>query len=58
MTSPGNRGGELAWVSLPKQMDCGSGMTCWRRLGDWQAARVFERLHRALLDRVGHGSDF
>jgi transposase len=28
-------------------MGCGSGMTCWRRLRDWQAAGVFERLHRA-----------
>src|ERR671912_1652872 len=38
-------------ASLPKQMGCGSGMTCWRRLRDWQAARVFERLHRVLLRR-------
>jgi transposase len=28
-------------------------MTCWRRLRDWQAAKVFERLHRVLLDRLG-----
>src|SRR5215213_5580114 len=43
----------IPWASLPKQMGCGSGMTCWRRLRDWQAAGVFERLHRALLDRLG-----
>jgi transposase len=23
---------------LPQEMGCGSGMTCWRRLRDWQAA--------------------
>ncbi|KLD78610.1 transposase, partial [Xanthomonas hyacinthi DSM 19077] len=27
----------------------GSGMTCWRRLRDWQAAGVWHRLHHALL---------
>ncbi len=41
----------IPWAMLPKEMGCGSGMTCWRRLRDWQAAGVFERLHRALLDR-------
>ena len=34
-------------------MGCGSGMTCWRRLRDWQAAGVWEALHRALLDTLG-----
>src|SRR5215203_2953308 len=46
----------IPWASLPKQMGCGSGMTCWRRLRDWQAAGVFERLHRALLDRLGRAN--
>ena len=45
----------IPWASLPQQMGCGSGMTCWRRLRDWQAAGVFERLRRALLDRLGRG---
>ena len=43
----------IPWAMLPKEVGCGSGMTCWRRLRDWQAAGVFERLHRALLDRPG-----
>ena len=34
-------------------MGCGSGMTCWRRLRDWQRAGVWERLHRVLLHRLG-----
>ena len=38
---------------LPQELGCGSGMTCWRRLRDWQAAGVWDRLHRALLDRLG-----
>src|SRR4051812_7163062 len=38
---------------LPQEMACGSGMTCWRRLRDWPAAGVWNRLHRVLLDRLG-----
>ena len=26
------------WRMLPKELGCGSGMTCWRRLRDWQHA--------------------
>jgi transposase len=43
----------LPWEMLPQEMGCGSGMTCWRRLRDWQAAGVWTRLHRVLLDRLG-----
>lgn len=43
----------LPWEYLPQESGCGSGMTCWRRLRDWQAAGVWERLHRELLDRLG-----
>ena len=46
----------IPWASLPKAMGCGCGMTCWRRLRDWQAAGVFERLPRALLDRLGRAN--
>jgi transposase len=34
---------------LPKEMGCGSGTTCWRRLVRWQRAGVWKRLHRVLL---------
>lgn len=30
----------------------GSGITCWRRLRDWQASGVWERLHLAMLTRL------
>ncbi len=43
----------IPWELLPQELGCGSGMTCWRRLRDWQAAGVWDRLHRALLDRLG-----
>ena len=42
----------LSWELLPAEMGCGSGMTCWRRLRDWQAAGVWARLHRVLLERL------
>ncbi len=43
----------IPWEMLPKEMGCGSGSTCWRRLRDWQEAGVWEELHRVLLDRLG-----
>ena len=42
----------IPWRMLPPELGCGSGMTCWRRLRDWQAAGVWHRLHRVLLDRL------
>jgi transposase len=43
----------IPWEMLPKEMGCGSGSTCWRRLREWQEAGVWEELHRVLLDRLG-----
>ena len=43
----------IPWEMLPRELGCGSGVTCWRRLRDWQADGVWDRLHRALLDRLG-----
>jgi transposase len=42
----------IPWEMLPLEMGCGSGMTCWRRLRDWQQAGVWERLHRTFLARL------
>jgi transposase len=42
----------LPWEYLPAEMGCGSGMTCWRRLRDWQQAGVWAALHRAVLERL------
>jgi transposase len=40
----------IPWEMLPKELGCGSGMTCWRRLRDWQAAGIWDLIHFALLD--------
>ena len=42
----------IPWEDLPAEMGCGSGMTCWRRLGEWQAAGVWDASHAALLARL------
>ena len=43
----------IPWEMLPQELGCGSGVTCWRRLRDWQEAGVWDRLHQMLLDRLG-----
>jgi transposase len=44
----------VPWRLLPaRELSCGSGVTCWRRLRDWQAAGVWEALHHRLLDWLG-----
>ena len=40
------------WEHLPQELGFGSGMTCWRRLRDWQSAGVWHRLHMALLTEL------
>ena len=39
----------IPWEELPQELGFGSGMTCWRRLRDWQALGVWDELHRVLL---------
>jgi transposase len=39
----------VPWQMLPREMGCGSGSTCWRRLVRWQRAGVWRRLHETLL---------
>ncbi len=40
----------IPWEMLPQELGCGSGMTCWRRLRDWQQAGVWQLIHFVLLD--------
>jgi transposase len=42
----------IPWEMLPQEFGCGSGMTCWRRLRDWQKAGVWQKLHEILLARL------
>jgi transposase len=44
----------IPWRLLPtRQLGCGSPVTCWRRLRDWQRAGVWQRLRHRLLDELG-----
>jgi transposase len=40
----------IPWQMLPQELGCGSGMTRWRRLREWQRAGVWDLMHFALLD--------
>jgi len=42
----------IPWNMVPKELGCGSGTTCWRRLVRWQRAGVWKRLHRVLLTEL------
>lgn len=39
----------IAWGHLPAQLGFGSGVTCWRRLEEWEQAGVWKKLHALLL---------
>jgi transposase len=39
----------IRWEFLPQELGYGSGMTCWRRLRDWNEAGVWQQLHELLL---------
>jgi transposase len=42
----------IPWELLPQEMGCGSGVSCWRRLRDWQAAGVWQKVHELMLDEL------
>ena len=42
----------IPWEELPQEMGCGSGVTCWRRLREWQDQGVWQRLHEVLLAKL------
>ena len=46
----------INWEERPQEMGCGCGMTCWRRLRDWNQAGVWQRLHETLLAEL-HEAD-
>jgi transposase len=46
----------IRWNDLPREMGCGSGSRCRRRLQQWQQAGVWQRLHALLLAEL-HGAD-
>jgi transposase len=44
----------IPWEDLPCEMGCGCGMTCWRRLRDWQADGTWDKIHKVLLAKLRH----
>jgi transposase len=42
----------IPWEMLPKEMSCGSGMTCWRRPRAWEKTGVWKKMHRVLLSEL------
>ena len=42
----------IPWRLLPTELGWGSGVTCWRRLREWQRRGVWRRLHQAMLERL------
>jgi transposase len=45
----------IPWNMLPREMGCGSGVTCWRRLRSWQRRGVWKKLLTAMLQKVDDG---
>ena len=45
----------IPWENLPQEMGCGSGVTCWRRLDEWQRQGVWQKLHEVLLAKLNAG---
>ncbi len=42
----------MAWEDLPQELGCGSGMSCWRRLREWQQSGVWPILQQLLLAKL------
>jgi transposase len=42
----------MAWEDLPQELGCGSGMSCWRHLREWQQSGVWPILQRLLLAKL------
>jgi transposase len=40
----------IPWRMLPKELGCCSGISCWRRVRDWQQAGLWDLIHFALLN--------
>ena len=43
----------IQWEYLPKEMGCGCGMTCWRRLHAWHQRGIWQKVWELLLNELG-----
>lgn len=41
-------GRRIGFEKLPQELEYGSGMTCWRRLRDWQRAGIWPQIAKVL----------
>ncbi|GLL08021.1 hypothetical protein GCM10017581_097810 [Dactylosporangium matsuzakiense] len=46
----------IQWEFLPQELGLGSGMTCWRRLQEWNRAVAWKQVHDLLLAEL-HTAD-
>ena len=46
----------IGWSALPKEIGCGNGLTCQRRLREWQRAGVWGGVRGALAEHTGWAS--
>ena len=42
----------IAWEALPQEMGCGYGMSCWRRLREWQRVGMWPILQKVLAENL------
>src|ERR1700755_2317502 len=42
----------IPWRELPPELGFGSGVTCWRRLIEWQRLGVWDRIWRSMLNAL------
>ena len=42
----------VPWRMLPTELGYGSGVTCWRRLREWQRRGTWRKLHQLMLERL------
>ena len=45
-------GRRIGFEKLPQELEYGSGMTCWRRLRDWQRAGIWTDIARVLREEI------
>lgn len=43
----------MPWRFVPRELGCGSGVTCWRRLQEWTESGLWPRIHHKLLGVLG-----
>jgi transposase len=43
----------LRWRDLPQELGYGSGVTCWRRLRQWQQQGIWQAVHQTVLNWLG-----